>query len=398
MNILLLLYKSRINKSGQVPIMMRISFKTRRTTFATSLFIEPALWDQDKQKIKGNSTLIKEMNNVILNLTTAAWNVYNDHIKKEIPIDPEMIRNIITKRNKEAKTLTEAISYQIDYLQSRVGHDTAINTVKKYQTLDKKVKSFLSMRLNQTDIYLHELNYQFITDLDLFMRTHENLKHNAVMKNMQQLKRIIKVCLNNGWLDKDPFLNYSTKMDETDRGYLTSQELESIEKVVLPNQRLELTRDIFVFCCYTGLSYADVSKLSPSHLERDSNGIDWIKLTRTKTKSKSVIPILPKAQAILNKYRDVSKPNAKLLPVISNQNLNKYLKEIAELTGISKRVSMHLARHTFATTVTLERGVDITTVSRMLGHKKLSTTQIYSKVTELKIALDMQKLMDEKRV
>jgi site-specific recombinase XerD len=168
-----------------------------------------------------------------------------------------------------------------------------------------------------------------------------------------------------------------------------------MEEVSLPSERLDHVRDVFIFCCYTGLAFADVSKLNKAHFEDGEDGITWIKLNRTKSKTRSVIPLLPRAREILEKYSNHAKGNfeKKLLPVISNQNLNKYLKEIAVLCGIQKRVSMHLARHTFATSVTLGKGIDIMTVSKMLGHKNLRTTQIYSKVTELKIAEDMKKLM-----
>ena len=201
--------------------------------------------------------------------------------------------------------------------------------------------------------------------------------------------------MKNGWLEKDPFAHYKFSLDDTERGYLSTIELKAMEEITIPTDRLDHVRDIFIFCCYTGLAYADVSKLNNSHIEVGQDGIIWIKLNRTKSKSRSVIPLLPRAREILDKYSQFAKtnPEKKLLPVISNQNLNKYLKEIAVLCGITKRVSMHLARHTFATTVTLEKGIDIMTVSKMLGHKNLRTTQIYSKVTELKIAEDMKKLM-----
>jgi site-specific recombinase XerD len=219
--------------------------------------------------------------------------------------------------------------------------------------------------------------------------------HNAVIKNMQNLRSVVRICMKHGWLEKDPFVHYKFTLDDTERGYLSLVELKVMEEVSLFSERLDHVRDVFIFCCYTGLAYADVSKLSKTHFEDGEDGITWIKLNRTKSKSRSVIPLLPRAREILDKYQQVANSNIekKLLPVISNQNLNKYLKEVAELCGITKRVSMHLARHTFATSVTLGKGIDIMTVSKMLGHKNLRTTQIYSKVTELKIAEDMKKLM-----
>lgn len=279
-------------------------------------------------------------------------------------------------------------------LKARVGNDIAPNTVKKYLTCKKKVLEFLKVELKREDIYLNELSGSFIFQLDAYLRAKQGLRHNAVVKNMQQFKRVIKVAVQNEWLDHDPFTGYSTAPKETDRGFLTEEELNILETVPFVGERLQRVRDLFIFCCYTGLAYADVSKLSPFHLIKGANGNTWIILSRTKSKSQATIPVLPKAMVILEKYAPIGNTDGKpLLPVISNQNCNKYLKEIALVAGIHKRVSFHLARHTFATTVTLNKGVDIVSVSKMLGHKNLRTTQIYAKVSMLKIANDMKGLM-----
>lgn len=203
------------------------------------------------------------------------------------------------------------------------------------------------------------------------------------------------MAVQNEWLTRDPFTGYKMTLKETDRGFLTEEELNILENIILSSERLERVRDLFVFSCYTGLAYADVSKLSRDHLITGVDGNKWIIISRTKSKSQAIIPILPEAMAILEKYNYLESPaNKPLLPVISNQNLNKYLKEIASVAGITKRVSFHLARHTFATTVTLNEGVDIVSVSKMLGHKNLRTTQIYAKVSMRKIADDMKGLME----
>jgi len=375
--------------------MMRITASGKRISFTTNQFIEPKLWDKDRQRIKGTTPLVKQINDLLLTLRTSALNHYNDFIKKAIPVTPQAIRDLIFQKNKPAHTLLEAFTFHIQNLKTRVGFDTAINTVKKFQTTESKLKTFLPAIFGRADIHLFEINQKFIADFDLYMRSEGKLKNNTVVKNMMILKRVMYVCVQNGWLDKQPFGTYSCKLDETDRGYLTALELSLMENVQLPSKRLEQARDIFIFCCYTGLAYVDVSKLNHSHFEKQPDGSNWIKIARTKTQSKALIPMLPKAQAILNKYTDSISgiEQQKVLPIISNQNLNKYLKEVAEKCGVNKRVSMHLGRHTFATTVTLEKGIDITTISKMLGHKSVRYTQLYSKVTEMKIAADMQKLM-----
>lgn len=394
MNILFWIYASRTNKKGLSPVMMRISHEGNRVNFPTGIEIKSDQWDISHQKIKGNNPLTQKYNSHLLTLTAEAWEVYNNSIKINKPITSKAIKEGILSKDKPNHTIVEAFEYQISNLRARIGNDIAPNTVKKYETCERKVTEFLQKGLNRDDIYLHELSGKFIFQLDAYLRTKQGLHHNAVVKNMQQLKRVIKVAVQNEWLDHDPFTGYSTAPKETDRGFLTNEELTALEVLPLESKRLERVRDLFVFSCYTGLAYADASKLSHSHIMKDENGIEWITLSRTKSKTRATIPILPKAKAILEKYGKADHQDAgTLLPVISNQNLNKYLKEIAIRAGINKRVSFHLARHTFATTVTLNKGVDIVSVSKMLGHKNLRTTQVYAKVSMSKIAEDMKGLM-----
>jgi len=394
MNILFWIHKSKPNVNGQVPIIMRITIDSVRAEVSTHISIEPEQWDMETQRVKGNTDLIKEYNNRIINLTTSAWNYYNEATKSKEVFRAKDIKDAVLNKKTSKLTLLGAFDYQISNLSKRVGLDVSPKTVKNYEAVRNKLKLFIPDFFKHPDVNLNELTSSVIAEFDFYMRK-KGLKHNAVIKNMQNLRSVVRICLKHGWLEKDPFVYYSFRLDDTERGYLSPGELKTMEEILLPSDRLDHVRDIFIFCCYTGLAYADVSKVSKSHIEQGEDGIIWIKLNRSKTKSRSVIPLLPRAREILDKYSKyaATNPEKKLLPVISNQNLNKYLKEVAVLCGISKRMSMHLARHTFATTVTLGRGVDIMTVSKMLGHKNLRTTQIYSKVTELKIADDMKKLM-----
>lgn len=274
MTILFWLYRSRINKSGTAPIMMRITINGKRISFSTNIFVNPASWDQNKQKLKGSSSLTKEYNNTLLNFASSAWNAYNEAIKKNIPVVPEMIKNTITNKSTRTLTLLDAIGFQIRNLNARVGHDISANTVKKYITVEKKIKQFLLTHYKKEDFYLHELNCQFISEFDSFMRINEKLKQNAIIKNMQQLRHVISISIENEWMERNPFTNYSFKMSDTERGYLTANEVTIIESILMPNKRLDQTRDVFIFCCYTGLAYADVAKLNRFNLETDSSGIE----------------------------------------------------------------------------------------------------------------------------
>jgi site-specific recombinase XerD len=392
MKILFWLYKSKTNKKGLAPVMMRITLNGQRINFPTHVSTEEKHWDKDKQQIKGNSELTQKYNNYLLNLKTKAWEVYSHNIKDNKVLSPNQVKDYVLGNDASTYTLIDALDYQICQLKARTGHDIAPSTVKKYETCKRKIQEFLQEERKVEDIFLSQLNHQFIHELDLFMRVKQGLRNNGVAKNMQQLRRVLKVAMLNEWISKDPFAKYKCKIIEPKRVFLTKEELLRMEQLALPSERLSNVRDVFVFSCYTGLAYADVSKLNVLHIQH-INSKDWIILDRTKTKNQSIIPLLPKAQEIL-KYHS-SRLQEKLLPIISSQNVNKYLKEITELAGIKKRLSFHAARHTFASTVTLNNGVDITTVSAMLGHKMMKTTQIYARINMQKIAADVQDLMKE---
>lgn len=392
MKILFWIYKSRVNIKGNSLVKMRITINGKRIDYSTSIEVPIEKWDQRDQRIRGMDKLATQYNNTLTTLSSLAWENYNQRLRSRQPITAEIIKAEILGNDKPNYSLLEAIDYQITNLNSRVGNDISVNTVKKYQTIKTKVFHFLQYKFKRNDYYLYELCNKFIFDFDQYLRSEKRLSHNAIAKNMQQLRRVITIAIQNEWISNDPFSNYKIHPKETERGFLTIEEINAISNAILVT-RLEKVRDIFLFCCYTGLAYADVSKLNNSHIEKAENGRLWIFLSRTKSKSQSIIPILPQAEKIIVKYRETvpCRAQGNLLPVISNQNLNKYLKEIGIMVGIQKRMSMHLARHTFASTITLNRGVDIVTVSKMLGHRNLRTTQVYAKISLLKIAQDMEK-------
>ena len=395
MKILFWLYKSRVNSKGTSPVKMRITINTDRIDFSTSIEVSMDKWDQQDQRVRGIDELAIQYNNTLSTLRSLAWECYNQKLRSKQPVTVEIIKAEILGRNKPNYTLLDAIDFQIANLIARVGNDVSLNTVKKYKTIKLKVTDFLQSKLRRNDYYLLELSNKFIFDFDTYLRTEGKLSHNAVAKNMQQLKRVIAVAIQNEWLPKDPFPNYRITPKETERGFLSIEEVELIGSAVLVD-RLDRVRDVFLFCCFTGLAYADVSKLNLQHLFKGEDGHTWIKISRTKTKTQALIPIIPPAISILNKYKEqmIAANSELLLPIISNQNLNKYLKEIAEITGIKKRISMHLGRHTFATTITLNKGVDIVSVSKMLGHTNLKITQLYAKTSMLKIAEDMKRFFN----
>jgi site-specific recombinase XerD len=256
------------------------------------------------------------------------------------------------------------------------------------------------MHFKKNDLFLSELNYEFITHFEYFLRVyqptdhHKGMENNGVMKHLERLQKMVRLGVKLGWIDKNPFEFFKLKLQKVERGFLTSNELAAIEDKDFSLQRIQYAKDLFVFSCYTGIAYIDVMQLTPNNIILGMDGNYWIKTTREKTDTAVNVPILPKAALIIEKYRNNPRSITKgsIFPNISNQKLNSYLKEVADLCGIKSHLTFHLARHTFATSVTLSNGVPIETVSKMLGHTSIRTTQIYAKVIEQKVSKDMAKL------
>jgi site-specific recombinase XerD len=241
------------------------------------------------------------------------------------------------------------------------------------------------------------LNYEFITEYEFWLKSVRKCDHNTTMKYLANVKKIVIRCLKNGWLQKDPFIGFNMAKKEVERTALTEFELQTLSTKTFPVERLSIVKDIFLFSCYSGLAYADLQKLKRSEIVIGMDGEKWIFTKRQKTDISSRIPLLPAALQILNRYAEYPqcKYGDKVLPVLSNQKMNAYLKEIADVCGITKNLTYHIARHTFATTVTLSNGVPIETVSKMLGHRNLKTTQHYAKILDKKISEDMKSLRDK---
>ena len=283
-----------------------------------------------------------------------------------------------------------------DQMEKLVGKDFAYGTFQRYQTSLEHTKTFILWKYGKADMDIRDLDYDFIAEYSFWLKSVRNCGHNATMKYLSNFKKIVLSCVKKGWLHRDPFFGFKLARREKVREFLTKDELKMIANKKIEIERVGHVRDIFVFCCYTGLAYIDVKQLRRTELLKGVDGKEWLMTQRQKTESPTRLPLLPKALEIVSKYN--SHPEcAKLdlvLPVLSNQKMNAYLKELADICGIKKVLTFHNARHTFATTVTLSNGVPIETVSKMLGHKNLSQTQHYAKIIDLKVSEDMQRLED----
>lgn len=391
--ILFWLYKGKI-KNGQAPIYCRITVNGKRAQFSTKRSIDPNKWIAAAGAAKGNSEEARILNTYLNKLKTELHKHYNLLEATDQFITADTVKNSYLGDGEKQRSLIETFEYHNNQMKELIGIDVVKATHTKFETVLKKLKLYLKKQFKRSDLFLQELDHKFIVDFEYFLKVEQGIAHNTTMKYIRNLKKVMNMAVMNDWIIKNPFNNFKCSTKKITREILTEEELQLLAEKEFNIQRLEEVRDIFLFCCYTGYAFVDVEKLKPSDVALGIDGGKWIFTSRKKTGTTSNVPLLPPAIDILEKYKKhpYCETSGKLLPVKSNQKMNGYLKEVADLCGISKKLTMHIARHTFAATVTLSNGVPIETVSRLLGHTKLATTQIYAQVLEHKVSEDMSKL------
>jgi site-specific recombinase XerD len=386
-----------MNAHGEVPIFIRITVNGQRQEFLSKQWIDSKLWDSRKGRVKGNKEEARVINLHLDHIRTRLNSIYNELEKKGELITASVLKEIFLGKVTNRRTLVQAFQYHNRQMEAQIGKGYARTTYTKFLTTLKLTEEFIQHQYKKDDLFFSELRYQFITEFELYLKTVRSCAHNTAMKYLINFRKIINMAVVNEWIDKDPFAKFKGSKLEVKRDFLSEEELESISNKTFPMSRLNLVKDTFLFCCYTGLAYVDVANLTPDHIASGIDGEQWLFIDRQKTGSSSHVPLLPPALSIIEKYKD--HPEAKnkgiLLPVISNQKLNAYLKEIADVCNIKKHLTFHVARHTFATTVTLTNGIPIESVSAMLGHKSIKTTQIYAKVVQKKVSEDMKVLKNK---
>ncbi|MBL6950508.1 MAG: site-specific integrase [Bacteroidales bacterium] len=397
LSILFYLRKSKAKGKSEAPVYMRITLNGNRVDMATHQFALAEKWDSKHGYVKGSKEETRITNTALENLRSKVLKIYNQLEGGGKPVSAEVIRNTLTGKSKNRHALVEVFKLFNNQLEAKVGHGYSYGTLEKYQATCQKVEKYIRDQYNRSDLFLDELDFQFITNYELYLKSQLNNKHNTTSKSVSFLKRIIRYSMHNGWLDKDPFLSFRCPYKDPDRDFLSQDELETLQGKTLVVNRLAIVRDMYVFSCYTGLPFSDIEKLTPDDITTGIDGERWIIYNRVKTGNRAPIPLLSIPLSIIAKYKDypVNVNKGRLLPVYSNQKINGYLKEVAAVCGINKNLTFHTARHTFATTVTLTNGVPIETVSKMLGHTSIKTTQIYSKVVDTKISQDMKVLKEK---
>ena len=392
------LKKNRQNSQGEFPIYLRIKINSEAADISTKKAVRLAEWDNDNGVVKGRTNEAKDINRHLFTMKASIYEHYKYLRADGSNITAQDVRDSyagIAKKDKRKKII-EIYTEHNNEIKELEGIDYTTITIGRYKTSLDRLQQFIKKKYKKNDLYLNEINHSFITRYEAFIRKEYKVGHNTVIKFLKHLKKILRIAQANGWLNKDPFMNIKLSEKKTDRGFLTNEDLKKISELKFEAERLEEIRDCFLFSCFTGLAYSDLARLTKDNIVIGSDGNRWIKINRKKTNIKSSIPLLNTPEAILNKYKnhDYCQIKGILLPVRSNQKMNEYLKEIQNLAKIKLQLTTHLARHTFATTITLNNDVPIETVSKMLGHSSITTTKIYARLLDKKVGRDMSKLND----
>ena len=397
LSVLFFVKRTKTNVDGLLPIFIRVTVNGERIEFSTKRFTTSEKWSVEGKRMKGTSAESKATNSYLDTLKAKVYDYQQQLIREDEVVNAENMRNKIMGVEKRKHMIVGIFQNHNNEIRALIGKDYAAATLVRYETSLKHTVDFMKWKYRISDIDIKKIDHEFITSYEFYLKSVCNCCQNTASKYIKNFGKIIRICLANGWLDKNPFINYKGKEVEVERAFLSMEEIETMLNKEFVSDRLNLVKDIFLFSCFTGLAYADVKKLSRKNIGFGVDGERWIFINRTKTDTRSNIPILPIAAFILDKYEDHPQVvnQDKLLPILSNQKMNSYLKEIADVCGINKELTYHIARHTFATTVTLSNGVPIESVSKMLGHKNLKTTQHYAKILDLKVSIDMRILKDK---
>ena len=375
--VLFYLKRNAPKKSGLIPVMCRITVNGKIAQFSCKLDVEEKSWNVKSGRVSGRSIVAQEANRMLDKIRVGINRVYQQISDRDNYVTAEKVRNA--------------------YLGLGMNHETQVGKLKslrsywKYCVVYKHLAEFVEKRYKVSDIALKELTPAFITDFELFLRVEKNHCNNTVWSYMMPFRKIIYMAVNNGLLQRDPFFAYSITKEETKRGFLTKEEITLLINGTFKKKSYELIRDLFIFCIFTGLSWTDMANLTEANLQTSFDGHLWLNTNRQKTGVETNIRLLDVAKHIIEKYDGMDKGD-KLLPVPCYDNCKNSIKVIAKKCGIEKNVTWHMSRHTYATTVCLSNDVPIETLSKMLGHRSIRTTQIYAKITAEKVSRDMEKL------
>ena len=391
-SILFFIRESKARKSGKAPIELMITVNGERCTLSTGKQVPIDKWDKTKQQVKGKDEEAQSLNNYLKAIKAKLYQKEAELLDRGFIITAELLRDAYFDKveSLKEKSLFEVFEEHNKEQEKLVGNGVSKATYWISVYTIRLLKEFVQQKYKREDLYLRELNLNFIQSFHTFLRIDKGMAQNSSTKHLKLLKKIINLAVANSYMATNPFITYKVEREPVEIDFLDEEELRKIINFDTPLPRLERAKDMFLFGCFTGLSYIDIKTLAPEHFEKDNTGRIWIKKRRVKTGVLSRIPLLPIAKLILDKY----KGGEKLLPIQDPADINKYLKDIAILCDIKKRITFHTSRHTFASTVTLANNISLEIVSKMLGHTNTRMTNHYAKLIDKCIGEQMDKLMD----
>lgn len=379
------------DKNGMSPLFLRITVDSKRTELSLKRKVKLKNWCAISNRVIGKGQNADEINNHLDDLKVRLRRIQAEYVSQGQPYSAVTIKNKLLNKGNKIKTVLAIYDDHNNNMQSLLGVEYTYSTYRRHIRTRNHLEKFIFHEYGGKDLLITNVDLNFVTGFEHFLKLNKAGSHNTIVKYVTNFKKIVRIALANNWMQTDPFYHWKARWKKTYRAVLTEIELRLLIEKEFKSVRLERTRDVFVFCCFTGLSYIDVKSLTMENIHTIGSK-RWIRIQRTKTKVQSTIPLLPIAEAILDKYQmlPTKRIGQRLLPVLSNQKMNQYLKEVSEICHIKERMTFHLSRHTFATTVTLSNGVPIESVSKMLGHQSIRTTQIYAKVLDHKLSKDME--------
>lgn len=397
LDVLFFIKKTKLLKNGEASICMRITVDSVRAEIMIKRSVDPKKWNQAKGCTTATDHAGGELNHFIEVYRTKVFKIFRQLEMDGREITARTISDILQGREDpdKPKTLVEIFTKHNEEVHSLVGIDYAMVTAKKFDTSLLRLKEYIAHQYKAEDITITEVDNQFVRNYDLFLKTHCRCHHNSALKHLKNLKKIVRIAMANGWVQKDPFFGIRFIEQETHVEFLTKEELGILINTDFKIPQHNQVRDIFVFCSFTGLAFADVKTLKPKHLKSDNEGQLWIRKPRQKTGVMCDIPLIPPAIEIMERYKDhpLCVVNGVVLPVFSNICMNDYLRDIAKLCNFTKPLTCHVARHTAATVVFLANKVSMENVAKMLGHKNTKMTQRYAKVLDGSVKRDMENVI-----
>lgn len=390
-SVLFFIKRKKLLKNGDAPVYMRITIDGRFLETSLKRGVNPKVWNEKKQRSTGRDRLSIELNDYLDTTLTRIYRIHQQLIDECKPVNPQTVMNAYQGRTEQPKMLREVFRQEnAKYRQLLEIGDVVLGTVLRYERTERYLGEYMRKNYNVEDMPFRAIDNEFVRNFHIFLKVDKKAEQNTANKYCKNLKKIVRLALDNNWMDVNPFQGIKFSAKATNREFLSEKELTTLMKKDFEVERLNVVRDIFVFCSLTGLAFSDVAALKPEHITVDDEGNYWIHKARQKTKNMCSIPYLESARAIADKYREHPTCIAKgvVLPVLSNQRMNSYLTEIADCCGIKKSLTTHIARHSFAC-LALANGVSMEIIARMLGHSDIKTTKIYAKVVDKSIAEQM---------